>query len=59
MLRSQPHPVRGLAKLEGWTPETIGNHCIPALQPMFTDLGPTASGFKLADATAPHCQAGG
>jgi hypothetical protein len=45
-LMSQPRPVRGLAKLEGWTPETIGNHYRPAFEPMYADLGPTASVFN-------------
>ena len=26
-LMSQPRPVRGIGKVEGWTPETIAEHC--------------------------------
>ena len=44
-LRSQPRPVRGIGKVEGWTPETIANHCMPALKPSFHDLGATTSVF--------------
>ncbi|MGN6517523.1 MAG: SDR family NAD(P)-dependent oxidoreductase [Rhizomicrobium sp.] len=44
-LMSQPRPVRGMAKIEGWTPETIASHCMPALKPNFHDLGATVSVF--------------
>jgi NAD(P)-dependent dehydrogenase (short-subunit alcohol dehydrogenase family) len=44
-LMSQPRPIRGMAKIEGWTPETIANHCMPALKPNFHDLGATVSVF--------------
>lgn len=44
-LMSQPRPVRGIGKVEGWTPETIANHCMPALKPSFFDLGATTSVF--------------
>ncbi|HEY2032957.1 MAG TPA: SDR family NAD(P)-dependent oxidoreductase [Rhizomicrobium sp.] len=44
-LMSQPRPLRGMARLEGWTPETIANHCMPALKPSFHDLGATVSVF--------------
>jgi hypothetical protein len=42
---SQPRPVRGMGKIEGWTPETIAEHCMSALKPSFTDLGATTSVF--------------
>jgi hypothetical protein len=42
---SQPRPVRGLAKIEGWTPQTIAEHAMPALKPSFHDLGATNSIF--------------
>ena len=45
LLMSQPRPIRGMAKIEGWTPETIANHCMPALKPNFHDLGATVSVF--------------
>jgi NAD(P)-dependent dehydrogenase (short-subunit alcohol dehydrogenase family) len=44
-LMSQPRPVRGMAKLEGWTPATIAEHCMTALKPSFTDLLPTTGTF--------------
>jgi NAD(P)-dependent dehydrogenase (short-subunit alcohol dehydrogenase family) len=44
-LMSQPRPVRGIGKVEGWTPETIANHCMPALKPSFFDLAPTTGTF--------------
>ena len=44
-LMSQPRPIRGMGKVEGWTPETIANHCMPAMKPSFTELGATTSVF--------------
>jgi NAD(P)-dependent dehydrogenase (short-subunit alcohol dehydrogenase family) len=44
-LMSQPRPVRGMGKIEGWTPETIATHCMAAMKPSFTDLGATVSVF--------------
>lgn len=45
-LMSQPRPVRGIGKTEGWTPQTIVEHAMPALRPDFFDLGPSASVFS-------------
>jgi NAD(P)-dependent dehydrogenase (short-subunit alcohol dehydrogenase family) len=44
-LMTQPRPVRGIGKVEGWTPETIADHCMPALKPSFVDLLPTTGSF--------------
>jgi NAD(P)-dependent dehydrogenase (short-subunit alcohol dehydrogenase family) len=44
-LMSQPRPVRGMGKIEGWSPETIAEHCMAAMKPSFTDLGATVSVF--------------
>ena len=44
-LMSQPRPVRGMGKLEGWTPATIAEHCMAAMKPSFTDLQPTTGTF--------------
>jgi NAD(P)-dependent dehydrogenase (short-subunit alcohol dehydrogenase family) len=44
-LMSQPRPVRGLGRLEGWTPETLVEEGFPALSGDFTDLGATGSVF--------------
>src|SRR3569833_1629342 len=44
-LMSQPRPVRGMAKLEGWTPETIGEHCMTTLKPKNDDHQTTTGTF--------------
>lgn len=44
-LMSQPRPVRGMARLEGWDVESILKHAIPAFKPSMTDLGATVSVF--------------
>ncbi len=44
-LMSQPRPIRGIGKVEGWTPETVANHAMAALKPSFHDLGATTSVF--------------
>jgi NAD(P)-dependent dehydrogenase (short-subunit alcohol dehydrogenase family) len=44
-LMSQPRPVRGIGKVEGWTPQTVAEHAMAALKPSFTDLGATNSVF--------------
>ncbi|HUO88827.1 MAG TPA: SDR family NAD(P)-dependent oxidoreductase [Rhizomicrobium sp.] len=44
-LMSQPRPVRGLGKIEGWTPATIAEHCMTAMKSNFTDLQPTTGTF--------------
>ncbi len=35
---SRPRPVRSVHRSEGWTPETIGDHALPALQASFIPL---------------------
>ncbi len=45
-LMSQPRPIRGMARLEGWTPETVVDHAFKSMSPQFTDLGATASVFN-------------
>lgn len=37
-LMSQPRPLRSVHRSEGWTPETVGEHAIPALQSDFYGL---------------------
>ena len=44
-LFSQPRPTRGMARLEGWTPESIINHALPAMKANYTDVGASASVF--------------
>jgi NAD(P)-dependent dehydrogenase (short-subunit alcohol dehydrogenase family) len=44
-LFNQPRPVRGMARLEGWEPDTILSHALPSMKADMTDLGATASVF--------------
>ena len=37
-LFNQPRPVRSVQRTEGWTPETIAEHAIPAMKPSFFAL---------------------
>jgi NAD(P)-dependent dehydrogenase (short-subunit alcohol dehydrogenase family) len=37
-LMSQPRPVRSAHRSEGWTPETLRDHLLPALKPSFVPL---------------------
>jgi NAD(P)-dependent dehydrogenase (short-subunit alcohol dehydrogenase family) len=45
MLFSQPRPVRSIACLEGWTPESIIETALPAMANDYTDLGASATVF--------------
>ncbi len=45
MLFSQPRPVRTMARLEGWTPETLLTQAFPAMKGSMEDIGATASVF--------------
>ncbi len=45
VLFSQPRPVKSVSRLEGWTPETLIEHGLSAMEGSFTDLGPTTSVF--------------
>ena len=45
VLFSQPRPVKSVSRLEGWTPETLIEHGLGAMQGSFTDLGATTSVF--------------
>jgi NAD(P)-dependent dehydrogenase (short-subunit alcohol dehydrogenase family) len=44
-LFSQPRPTRSLARLEGWTPQSLIDHALPAMQANYADLGATTSVF--------------
>lgn len=44
-LMSQPRPIRGMARTEGWTPETILEHAIPAFSPNLIPLERSADVF--------------
>ena len=37
-LFGHPRPVRSVQRGEGWTPETIAEHAIPAMRPSFAEL---------------------
>jgi len=44
-LFSQPRPVRGMTNTEGWSPQSLLDHALPAMSGDFTDLGATNSVF--------------
>jgi NAD(P)-dependent dehydrogenase (short-subunit alcohol dehydrogenase family) len=44
-LISQPRPLRSVHRSEGWTPESIGEHAIPALRASFYPLDRSADVF--------------
>jgi NAD(P)-dependent dehydrogenase (short-subunit alcohol dehydrogenase family) len=46
LLMSQPRPVRSVHRSEGWTPETIASHCMPALMASFYGLDRSADVFS-------------
>ncbi|MEL6324734.1 MAG: SDR family NAD(P)-dependent oxidoreductase, partial [Pseudomonadota bacterium] len=45
VLFDQPRPVKSVACLEGWTPETLINQALPAMKSDMFDLGATTSVF--------------
>jgi NAD(P)-dependent dehydrogenase (short-subunit alcohol dehydrogenase family) len=45
-LISQPRPIRSVHQGQGWTPEDIANHAMPALAPSFYDLDVSADVFS-------------
>ncbi|MEZ5955896.1 MAG: SDR family oxidoreductase [Hyphomonadaceae bacterium] len=44
-LFNQPRPVRAMARIEGWTPQTLIEQALPALKASYTDAGASASIF--------------
>lgn len=44
-LFNQPRPVRALGMLEGWSPTTLIEQCLPAMKANYTDVGATTSVF--------------
>jgi NAD(P)-dependent dehydrogenase (short-subunit alcohol dehydrogenase family) len=44
-LFNQPRPVRALGMVEGWTPQSLIEHALPALKANYTDAGASASVF--------------
>ncbi len=47
MLMSQNRPVRIIHRGEGWTPQLIHEHAMPALRPHFTPSAPSGQYFTL------------
>jgi NAD(P)-dependent dehydrogenase (short-subunit alcohol dehydrogenase family) len=45
-LMSQPRPLRSVHRSEGWTPETIAAHAMPALKESFFDLERSSDVFS-------------
>lgn len=45
ILFDQPRPKKAIARLEGWTPESIVSQAFPAMSPDFFDAGSTTSVF--------------
>ena len=45
VLFDQPRPVRSMARLEGWNPNSILDQALPAMSASFTSLDATASVF--------------
>jgi NAD(P)-dependent dehydrogenase (short-subunit alcohol dehydrogenase family) len=46
LLMSQPRPIRSVHRSEGWTPESIASHCMPALKASFYGLDRSADIFS-------------
>lgn len=44
-LMSQPRPIRGIGRVDGWTPQQIAEHALAAMKPNYIDAGPTTSVF--------------
>ena len=45
LLMSQPRPERSVHRSEGWTPETVASHAMPALKSGFYALDRSADVF--------------
>ena len=45
-LMSQPRPLKSVHRSDGWTPETIAEHAMPALKSQFYDLERSADVFN-------------
>jgi hypothetical protein len=44
-LMSQPRPIRSVHRGEGWTPETVAQHALPALKGSFYGLDRSSDVF--------------
>lgn len=47
-LMSQPRPIRSVHRSDGWTPETLANHMLPALKSSFVPLDRSPDVFSWA-----------
>jgi len=45
VLFNHPRPISSIVRGDGWSPQTLLAHGLPALQPRFTDLNPSTSIF--------------
>jgi NAD(P)-dependent dehydrogenase (short-subunit alcohol dehydrogenase family) len=45
-LMSQPRPVRSVHRSEGWSPQSVASHALPALKASFHDLDRSADVFS-------------
>ena len=45
-LMSQPRPIRGVHRSEGWTPQTVAEHAMPALKADFFALETSGEVFS-------------
>jgi hypothetical protein len=45
VLFNQPRPVRSVARIEGWTPQTLLDQALPSMKASYTDVGASASVF--------------
>jgi NAD(P)-dependent dehydrogenase (short-subunit alcohol dehydrogenase family) len=45
VLFNQPRPVRSVARLEGWTPDSLLSQALPSMKASYTDVGATTSVF--------------
>ena len=45
-LMSQPRPVRSVQRSEGWTPQSVATHALPALKASFYALDRSADVFN-------------
>jgi NAD(P)-dependent dehydrogenase (short-subunit alcohol dehydrogenase family) len=45
VLFSQPRPVRSVARLEGWSPQSLIEQALPSMKASYTDIGASASVF--------------
>ena len=48
ILFSSPRPTRIIHRAEGWTPETIAEHCMPAMKAAFMPLDRSGDGVGWA-----------